>query len=1174
MLLFKSVKEGKSALTTLASDWLELYVSDNTTGLTELVKFIIESCGCNATLHTAVLTSDRGIVQAIQELTQGFDEDSGDYPLIMSGPLYKRFRNNFSEFIERVMFCCQHGPLYDEMFLPSLLEWLVGLADSQVRAFRHTCTLACLKITTSLSNIAKKSRESLDKTQRQLESEKNKHGSKKSSDRQKTLERSCKEQEQRLIDLEEPMSMLFSSVFVHRYKDIFPDIRALCISELGMWMREYSCLFLQDKYLKYIGWTLYDKVGEVRLRAVESLHFLYEEGTLIPMLQLFTDRFRNRLVSMVMDKDDTVAVQAVKVCKLLLDSELLNTVETEYVCSLVFVENRAVAQAATEFLLAKLFSQDEFQNSLEDLNPTQVAQARVRELLMFYMAYGILEHGAYFVDALWGHTDLLKDWSVMTDLLLELELSQAEESFLIELLTCCAIRAAGGSPPPGRVYKKIIATKERKNISTDRESMTIHICQALPSLLHKFSTDKDKVISLLSIANHFELNLYIVMRLESHYTELLDCVYGIINKHSNADLMNQAVSTLNYLTANDLAIKKTGEVARNKLIDEIVSRFKDFFSAGNYVPIEDPESESGQESEVILTRLKSLYLYFNLTRWGCFTLLLKLLNYCNQHGVYTTPVSSIMYCASLHINWVVASFNKDHLDEAGVKLINEKVPTVLRVLEDSLAYGDDDNVKADSFLILSDLISLLSPNLINHTPTFKHIVITPSIELQDHCTNFVLHYVFSGEGNKDDVVSDQEDIDKQDGDKLELYQKKREVFAAFTRLILYGSFPMVLASRIFVHYIRYYDAFGSMMKLTISKCKEASHVLWSKTILQSLKQLFEEVKDMSTEGQIDKTLAEWSYLKELAKRFNLLTGFELTKIRKIIVSIHLGGIEFVLKRNDATLSPTDDNPSNYPNLEFLDIVQEFSHKLIDEDRYSERGVNFFLGSLLPASYKSRPKLKSWKTLHTFVTTIYKVAAKKVPQTTPADVWSGESGEDFSPTGLPKKQSRGGLRGARGGRGRARGRGRTGMTTLLSPSVTLTSQSEPTEEQDPLALVDPSSSLASHQISSPLISEETASPKLHSPAIQASESDNPEITNWLDDMGNLDSPNMVTSTIEHQRKRNVPSRKRPCYDPPEPMDSETPVAQTRRSKRINLSSNNSSKGSNIEFLHEPDSDGSL
>ena len=102
--------------------------------------------------------------------------------------------------------------------------------------------------------------------------------------------------------------------------------------------------------------------------------------------------------------------------------------------------------------------------------------------------------------------------------------------------------------------------------------MTIHMSQTLPALLHKYSTDKDKVISLLTIANSFELKLYVDMRLESHYTELLDCIYGIINKHSNPDLMNQAVSSLNYLTTNELVIRKTGEVARNKLVDEIVTR--------------------------------------------------------------------------------------------------------------------------------------------------------------------------------------------------------------------------------------------------------------------------------------------------------------------------------------------------------------------------------------------------------------------------------------------------------------------------------------------------------------------------------------------------------------------------------------------------------------------------
>lgn len=86
---------------------------------------------------------------------------------------------------------------------------------------------------------------------------------------------------------------------------------------------------------------------------------------------------------------------------------------------------------------------------------------------MFYMAYGILEHGVYFVDALWGQTDLLKEWSVITNMLLDAtELSQAEESFLIELLTCSAMRVSGASPPPGRIHKKLILAKEKKQKSS------------------------------------------------------------------------------------------------------------------------------------------------------------------------------------------------------------------------------------------------------------------------------------------------------------------------------------------------------------------------------------------------------------------------------------------------------------------------------------------------------------------------------------------------------------------------------------------------------------------------------------------------------------------------------------------------------------------------------------
>lgn len=49
--------------------------------------------------------------------------------------------------------------------------------------------------------------------------------------------------------------------------DISSDIRVICMGELGCWVRLYPDLFLDNNYLKYIGWMLYDKVRGPRCSA-------------------------------------------------------------------------------------------------------------------------------------------------------------------------------------------------------------------------------------------------------------------------------------------------------------------------------------------------------------------------------------------------------------------------------------------------------------------------------------------------------------------------------------------------------------------------------------------------------------------------------------------------------------------------------------------------------------------------------------------------------------------------------------------------------------------------------------------------------------------------------------------------------------------------------------------
>lgn len=69
-------------------------------------------------------------------------QESGEYPLIMSGPQWKKFRVNFCDFCQILVNQCQHSIIYNQHLMDNVVSFLVGLSDSQVRAFRHTATLA------------------------------------------------------------------------------------------------------------------------------------------------------------------------------------------------------------------------------------------------------------------------------------------------------------------------------------------------------------------------------------------------------------------------------------------------------------------------------------------------------------------------------------------------------------------------------------------------------------------------------------------------------------------------------------------------------------------------------------------------------------------------------------------------------------------------------------------------------------------------------------------------------------------------------------------------------------------------------------------------------------------------------------------------------------------------
>lgn len=86
------------------------------------------------------------------------------------------------------------------------------------------------------------------------------------------------------------ITAIFTTVFVSRSKDVLDNIRLRALVHLGDWMitdPEWYFLFLimliccswiEDDYLKYIGWLSSDRSSAVRLASLEILLKLLEVG--------------------------------------------------------------------------------------------------------------------------------------------------------------------------------------------------------------------------------------------------------------------------------------------------------------------------------------------------------------------------------------------------------------------------------------------------------------------------------------------------------------------------------------------------------------------------------------------------------------------------------------------------------------------------------------------------------------------------------------------------------------------------------------------------------------------------------------------------------------------------------------------------------------------------------
>ncbi|KAF9559794.1 hypothetical protein CPC08DRAFT_666116 [Agrocybe pediades] len=401
--LFNAIMNPASALQSSAEDFLESLQQSPDAALAELINLVLRSCGCNDSVDADQTVDFDGIVSTLDDFTESLkQENSPIYPLTSKLPVFKRFRKSLSEWIERLVISASDlGLLYSTQLMETLQQWVVSMSSSQIRSFRHTATVIALESETALCTVAAATDKEAEVVTRQREGEKKRKGSKGANPRLKELEGKAQAIKQKQNKLKAFIKEFVDGVFVHRFRDLDPNIRAECTRAIGLWIRKYPEHFLDPHYLRYVGWVLSDSNNHVRLEAVRALSGVYDQAEYIPSLTLFTERFKSRLLDMATsDIDLSIRVAVIRVLGDIEGHFPLEEEQREKLCLLLFDEEPRVRKAVSA--LVRTVWEEETE---EQINLQSDLTDKDKERIGFKVLASLLVKWSQALDAIAGENE-------------------------------------------------------------------------------------------------------------------------------------------------------------------------------------------------------------------------------------------------------------------------------------------------------------------------------------------------------------------------------------------------------------------------------------------------------------------------------------------------------------------------------------------------------------------------------------------------------------------------------------------------------------------------------------------------------------------------------------------------------------------------------------------------
>ncbi|KAH8097102.1 hypothetical protein BXZ70DRAFT_1009416 [Cristinia sonorae] len=669
--LFNAIMNPSAALQSTAEDFLESLAATPGASQAELVNCILRACGCNDSVNADEVVDYDGVVDALDNFTEALkQDDSPVYPLTSKLPAFKKFRKSLSEFISRLISSAAAlGELYTSDLIPTLQTWVVAMSSSQIRAFRHTATVVALEVETALCEVAADVEKEAETVSRQREGErKRKKGQEGNAARDKELQAKAAEVRERRTKLAEFLKEFVDGVFVHRYRDLDPNIRAECVRAMGLWFARYPSHFLDGAYLRYVGWVLSDSNTGVRLEAVRALSLAYDQTEYVGIgaLQHFTERFKPRLVEMAMgDTELQVRIAVVQVLQAINTQGLLEDEQTEKLCLLVFDEEAKIRRVVSGFVKGVWEERVEERLIGKKATPKEKTMVGVKVLVMLLVQWGrTLDSGksveddepaaddesqsetssrrtkgktimalagtkqkgrtSLAVEALWGEIGPVSDWEALLEVLL-LDHSAAREAPSSQSRGRKVSNRKVADPVDEawrleeieegallevfltalRKVKMDAAGSKKGEDEVLNSSIARALIKGLPSLLMKYQSDESRMADVLLLPQVMNLEEYLEMRMMTAYSTLWDDITKQFLSHSSPIVLANAVSTIRYML-DTTSLSNTNSTKILELEDELASSLRDAIADRDELEVASFNEDEVLALTAICTRLATL----------------------------------------------------------------------------------------------------------------------------------------------------------------------------------------------------------------------------------------------------------------------------------------------------------------------------------------------------------------------------------------------------------------------------------------------------------------------------------------------------------------------------------------------------------------------------------------